>query len=344
MHFGLEGNAVDKGAAEISVTGCCFHAPYYWAEFDFAAVEEATAELTFGGEAEAVAGGAKGFAHGADEADAALRAGDFPDDGGAVAGVAGGGVEGAEAVFDVAADFGFGDKARFVFATEGGAAEGHVFDEADGEVGGHRQCGEVGVLVVVDAFHGDAIHFGMSEAGIDGGADAAPNVIEVGSTGDVAEAITILRVHADGESVEAGGFEGGGVLIEERAVGGHGEVGEAGEGAEHGDEFGEVVADEGFTAGEFERGDAELDGGTGDGDDLLEGEKVVARHPVELFLRHAIDAAEVTAVGDADAKGLDGADVARAGDVVRADVGGIGDGQGEHHVGVLYHAEKALVG
>lgn len=131
--------------------------------------------------------------------------------------------------------------------------------------------------------------------------------------------------------MEAGGAEVAGVAGEEEAVGGHGQVLDAGDGGETFDEAGETGTEQGFAPGEAEFTNAEAGEDAAGTFDFLEGEQLGARNPgaedwgggcvrcggggvraggvVEavavkvgglLGLRQAIETTEVATVGDAD--------------------------------------------
>lgn len=157
-----------------------------------------------------------------------------------------------------------GNESRLVFAAQRRAPQRHVLDEPNGHVGLGRQAGEVGVLVVVDAAHGDAVDLRMSEAGGNGGANAAPDVVDVRPARDPAKPLAVQRVETHRQSIEPGGLERGRVIVQQGAVGRHGKLGHAGHVAEHGDEPGNLVADERFAAGDLESRDAMSDRGGGD--------------------------------------------------------------------------------
>jgi len=294
-------------------------------DVDFPAVKEAGAEEAVGGEAEAVAAGAEWGGHGADEADAADRvsAGETPDGSGAYAGF-GAAIDGdkrAQFALDDFAGFGFGNEciatALLAFAAGGGSdgriAEGHVFDEADGDKAIEGQTGEIGEFGVVDAAHGDAIDFDGGETDFFGTVEAAEDGGEIAGAGYLFKAMGIEAVDADGDSVEACGAEGLCQVGEELAVGGKGEVFDAVDLAEHFDEFDEAVADGWLAPGELEAADpVDADGGANDLGDFLEGEDFKSGKPGDALFWHAVKAAVVTAVGNADTENLDRGDVGRA--------------------------------
>ena len=114
------------------------------------------------------------------------------------------------------------------------------------------------------------------------------------------EAGAVQRVEVHVEAAETGGEEVGGVLFQEDRVGGEGDVADAGNGGQLFDELVEVPANEGLAAGEADFGDAERDCGTDKTLNFLEAEDVGAVHELDAFLGHAVEAADVAAVGDAD--------------------------------------------
>ncbi len=71
-----------------------------------------------------------------------------------------------------------------------------------------------------------------------------------------------------------------GLLWEEKAVGGHGEIRDAGDLRDAGDEVFDVCAQQGFAAGEPDFLDAQADGQAHDALDFLEREEVGLRHPL----------------------------------------------------------------
>ncbi len=97
-----------------------------------------------------------------------------------------------------------------------------------------------------------------------------------------------------------------GLGAKERAVGGEGQVLEAGGFAKEGDELGEVAADERFASGEADLLDAVFDEDAGKAADLLVGQKFGSLEELvfgaEDLARHAVGAAEVAPVGDRDAE------------------------------------------
>ena len=123
-----------------------------------------------------------------------------------------------------------------------------------------------------------------------------------------AEDRVVDGVEAHGDAVEAGVRERLRLLRQERAVRRQREL-EVRDLGELRDEPLDVAADERLAAGEADRADAEAGEDADDAGDLLEAEELL---PVEErvvaaegLLRHAVDAAEVAAVGDGDAQRLE---------------------------------------
>lgn len=197
--------------------------------------------------------------------------------------------------------------------TYGRIAEGHVFDEADGDAAVESQAGEIGEFGVVDAAHGDAIDFDGGKADFFGAVEAAEDGGEIAGAGYLFKAIGIEAVDADGDSVETSGAEGLCQIGEELAVGGEGEVFDAVDPAEHFDEINQAVADGRLATGELEAADAvNVNGGADNLGDFLEGEDFKSGQPGDALFGHAVKAAIVAAVGNADAENLDRGDIGRA--------------------------------
>jgi hypothetical protein len=170
----------------------------------------------------------------------------------------------------------------------------------------HRQD-----LLVVGAALDDHVDLDRAEAGALGGVDAAQHVgdREVGVV-HAPEDPVVDRVEADRDAAEPGRLQGRRLAREDRAVGRQREVETLAVGArelgQHRDQPLEVAAQERLAAGEADLLDAVGDEQARDANDLLEGEQRRVRQEavvaIEDFLRHAVAAAEVAAVGDRDAQ------------------------------------------
>ena len=182
--------------------------------------------------------------------------------------------------------------------------EGHELDEADDDVFCACEMGEAFDLVVVEAAQQNAIDFDTTEAGLLRGADAANDSGKAsGDTGYALEGLLIDGIHADGDAAQAGFFEGFGQLFEQVAIGGDGEIqsiacrGAPGRKLAH--HLQEVLAEEGFSAGEADFFDAQIDEGANEAKVFAGCELGVLR---SNLAGAAIDTLVVAAVGDGDAQ------------------------------------------
>ena len=264
--------------------------------------EEAGVELAFGGQADAGTGGAEGLGHRGDDADLAAAVGVAPALGNLAVVVRVGGLERklrADAGDDV------GGRQHLVHAPAVGTADIHVFDEAQdvarmAEVARQRQD-----LVIVGAALDHAIHLDRRQARGGRGGDAVEHVAH--GVIDVVHALesgVVDAVEADRDPVEAGILECPRLLRQQRAVGGQGDF--HGELRQLFDQVFEVAAQERLAAGDADLFHAEVDEDMGDAHDFFEGQQLLAREigvvVAKDFLRHAIHAAEIAAVGDRDAQ------------------------------------------
>ena len=174
-------------------------------------------------------------------------------------------------------------------------AGGHGLDEAHVDGVSADQVGEAREIGAVEgAGRGEHdVHFYRGEAGGEGGVEAAEDGGDVAAAGDGRVHLGVEGVQADVHPHEAGGGKAGGAGGEGLAVGGEGEIFNAGQGAEAGEDVFEVGPEEGLAAGETDSADAELEGGLCDGADVGRGEDV---RPIRRGapLRVAVGAAEVT--------------------------------------------------
>ena len=91
-------------------------------------------------------------------------------------------------------------------------------------------------------------------------------------------------------------------LFEEHAVGREGEIVDARNGGEAADQYGQIAADEGFAAGDAELADSQTHGDAHEALDLFESQNLAALHELHAGFRHAVEAADIAAIGDADAQ------------------------------------------
>jgi hypothetical protein len=125
----------------------------------------------------------------------------------------------------------------------------HVFYEAEFEATVAGEAGERDDLLLGQALDRDGVETNLIEADLLGGRDAGQDAVEAFAAGDFLECLFAERIEADVEALEAGGSQRGGLFVEEDAVGGEGEVVDAGQIGEHFHEARQIGADERFATG-----------------------------------------------------------------------------------------------
>ena len=118
------------------------------------------------------------------------------------------------------------------------------------------------------------------------------------AAGDEGELLGLQGVEGDIDPVETCFYEALQVLLQQKAVGGHGHVLEA-EVLEPADKLHHAPAHQGFAAGYADFRHAELEAGFGEGEHLFEGQDLALILELDVF-GHAVLAAEVAAVGYRD--------------------------------------------
>ena len=116
------------------------------------------------------------------------------------------------------------------------------------------------------------------------------------------EAIDLQRVEADGDPIEPGLAQGRCRRGEMHAVGRQRSLAEAVARSQPGDEARQIAAQQRLAAGQPDTGHALADEDPGQPIDLLEAQEIRARQPYVLRLGHAVEAAQVAAVGDRHAQ------------------------------------------
>ena len=162
---------------------------------------------------------------------------------------------------------------------------------------------EVVQLVLVDALERDGVDLDP-EPGLDRGVDAVHHLGEAAPAGDLRELRGVERVERDVDPPDAAVGELGREAAELAAVGGQRQLLErAGlEVARHGAEEGhDALAHQRLAAGDPELLDAEADEGRAEPVELLERQQLGLGQELHV-LGHAVDAAEVAAVGHRDAQ------------------------------------------
>jgi hypothetical protein len=131
------------------------------------------------------------------------------------------------------------------------------------------------------------------------GVDAVKHLGELPAAGDLGELPGVEGIEADVDPRQASLLEGLGLLGEPDAVGGQADFLQA-QVAQHPDQLDTAVADQRLAAGDPHLAHPPPLRRRHDPDDLLVAEDFVPRLPDHAVGRHAVDAAQVAAVGDAD--------------------------------------------
>ena len=184
-------------------------------------------------------------------------------------------------------------------------AQGHFLDEPQLVAALQAEVQQFHGLVVVVAGHEHRVDLDRRETRGVGGVEAAQHVVETIPAGQQAVGGRANGIEGDVDAVEAGVGEPGGLGTEKDAVGGQRRVGDAAlvgaQGLRGGDDVGQPGAQERLAAGEADLADAQAFDAQGDqADDFVVGEQITAGNPVHALGRHAIRAAQIAAVGDAD--------------------------------------------
>ena len=125
------------------------------------------------------------------------------------------------------------------------------------------------------------------------------------AAGDRGEPVGPQRVHRDVEPVDARRGQPLGAAGEADAVGGERDVRTRPQGRRRRDDVLQAAAQQRLAAGEAQLLHAEVvHRDRHEPDELVVGELLVARHPVEAFGGHAVGAAQVAAVGQGDARSV----------------------------------------
>ena len=265
--------------------------------------EQAGVELAFGGEARSRAVPTKGLRDRGDDADFARAVliapalGDFP----AVIRV-----RRLERRFGVDHGDDLARRDDVIHAPAVGVADIHVLNETQdmalfAEETRHRQD-----AVFVESALDDHVDLDRCEPGCGRGLYAVkhPGRRKV----DVVHAhehLVVQRIEAYGHALEARLLQCAGLLLEKGAVGGQGQI-EAGDRGEHGDQLFQIAPDQRLAPRQADFLDSELSENARKARNLFECQQFFTLEELvilaEHFLRHAIDAAEVAAIGDRDAQ------------------------------------------
>jgi len=223
--------------------------------------EEAGADFAVGGEADTAAGAAEGLGDGGDDANFAAAIGKAVAAGGLTC-FARRQLDQRQDTADAGDDL--LERDHDFRGPEAAFFQRHELNEADGDIFVAGEMGKAFDLVVIEATHEYAVDFEGVEAGGAGGTNACEDLGKAArNAGDALEGGCVDGVHADGDTVEAGGLEGSGERFEKVSVGGEGEMervaGEGGGAGEFADQIKQAAPQEGFATGEPNFGDAEAD-------------------------------------------------------------------------------------
>ncbi len=170
--------------------------------------------------------------------------------------------------------------------------EGHLLDEPQGEVVLEAPLEQVGSLMVVDTGQEHGVDLHRVEAGglrpLDAGEDPVEKgrrVISANVSGSTVSSETLIRSRPASRDRWAR-------LSSPIAFVVRGDVRPRPQGGDPGDDVGDVVAGEGFAAGEPDLVDAEaFDADAGEADDLLGAHRGIAGHELHALGGHAVAAA-----------------------------------------------------
>jgi autotransporter-associated beta strand protein len=287
------------------------------AEVVFGDAEEAGADFAVGGQAEAVAMAAERFADGGDDADFAAAIRESPALGSRGWVVRINRLE-TEAGLEAGQKFMAGDDHFFEPGARG--IEGHEFDEAQAQFALASKLGEGFNFMIIDVADDNGVDFDWVEAEFLGQGNAAQDFLQTVASGDLLEIFAVERIETEADTLEAGLAQGAGFLGKQEAVGGHGQIGNAGDRREAADQVFQALPQERFTAGEPDFLDAERNSQANNplnffkaqnfraGHPLLDdGSRIGHRRPASaikivggLCFRKAIEATEIATIGYAD--------------------------------------------
>ncbi len=183
----------------------------------------------------------------------------------------------------------------------------HVLDEPNDVARTLEVAGDVDHLVIVDPPFHHHVDLHGTQSGRRRRLDAVedpghrkPDVVHGLERG------IVEGVEADGDAMQSRLGEARRLALEERPVGGHGEIGDLGDRRQESHEVLHVLAEERLASREADLGHSEGDECPGNAFDLLEREQHLPGQELviaaEHLLGHAIGAAEVAPVGDRDAQ------------------------------------------
>ena len=283
-------------------------------DIDLLIAKQARTDLAVGREAQAVALATKMVAHRRDKSHRALGAGELPVLGRATAAgrvLLGNFLQGRQALLrcalvDDVAQLGAVDHivARPASAVDAGVfSHRHVLDKT------HMQRavdGHLGKLqkILVEALYRNGVDLDRLKTHLERRVDCRKDVFYVAQACNAVVGICIKRVEADVDAREARVFEVLRHTRQKQAVGGKADVVYAC-GLDICDEAHDTLLDQRLSAGQAHLLDALLRGDLGHFGNLFYTQHAIVRFPGHAFWRHAVNAAQIAAIRDADAQVVD---------------------------------------
>jgi len=182
----------------------------------------------------------------------------------------------------------------------GGPAHVHVLDEPHLGAGAASELEQIDQLIVIGPARHDGVDFHGIEAGAGGRIDPRQDRRMLVEPGQPFEALTIERVEADGDAVQAGIAKGPGLVGQEDAVRREREVVDSRQRRQLRDEHRQIPAEQRLAARDPDPVGTDRHERAGERGDLLEREQRFAGQPGVVRLRHAVVTPQVAAVGHRD--------------------------------------------
>ena len=179
----------------------------------------------------------------------------------------------------------------------GALAHGHVLDEPHVQRAIDGQLREREV-VLVEAAHGHRVDLHGVEAGRQRGIDSIEGLLQLAAARDLLELLGIERIERDVHARQARLLEVGRHLRQQHAVRGHRYVLDAGRMRDSAHEIHHAEAHERLAARQADAADAHARRHAHRLLDLLDAQDVLVRERLHAFFGHAVDAAEIAAVGE----------------------------------------------
>lgn len=183
-------------------------------------------------------------------------------------------------------------------------SQGHLLDETDVQSPLTGEFDQIQHLIFIAPLEHHRVELDTTETGTARRLYTRQNLFQPPGAGQLSKALWLQGIQAD---VEPGHASTGQILGHPRQLGAVGRQHQLPRQAPKAfDQREDITPHQGFTAGEADLAYAQAGECGGHGVKLLKGEDFVARQKFH-FLCHAVDAAEITAIGDRQAKIVDAA-------------------------------------